>query len=77
MTRASASPPASIHVGSLMDRVGTRCVTLFFVWTVMVLAPVFPLVPWFWSLRLFPAAEVSRRVPTVLRAAARAMAAGG
>jgi MFS family permease len=40
----------SIHVGTLMDRFGTRRVTLFFVWTAMVLAPVFPLVPWFWPL---------------------------
>ena len=42
----------SIHVGVLMDRFGTRRVTLFFVWTAMVLAPVFPLVPWFWPLLL-------------------------
>src|SRR5271169_6193703 len=42
----------SIHVGSLMDRFGTRRVTLFFVWTAMALAPVFPLVPWFWPLLL-------------------------
>ncbi|HEY1430654.1 MAG TPA: MFS transporter [Stellaceae bacterium] len=42
----------SIHVGSLMDRLGTRRVTLFFVWTAMALAPVFPLVPWFWPLLL-------------------------
>jgi MFS family permease len=42
----------SIHIGSLMDRFGTRRVTLFFVWTAMVLAPVFPLVPWFWPLLL-------------------------
>src|SRR5271163_3074794 len=42
----------SIHVGSLMDRLGTRRVTLFFVWTAMVLAPVFPLLPWFWPLLL-------------------------
>ena len=40
----------SIHVGVLMDRLGTRRVTLFFVWTAMALAPVFPLVPWFWPL---------------------------
>src|ERR1700751_4812847 len=40
----------SIHIGVLMDRFGTRKVTLFFVWTSMVLAPLFPLVPWFWSL---------------------------
>src|SRR6201987_746515 len=40
----------SIHVGSLMDRLGTRRVTLFFVWTAMALAPVFPLVPWVWPL---------------------------
>src|SRR5271169_3309037 len=40
----------SIHVGVLMDRFGTRRVTLFFVWTAMALAPVFPLVPWFWPL---------------------------
>ncbi|HXO03033.1 MAG TPA: MFS transporter [Stellaceae bacterium] len=42
----------SIHIGVLMDRFGTRKVTLFFVWTSMVLAPLFPLVPWFWSLLL-------------------------
>src|SRR6202048_2688509 len=40
----------SIHVGVLMDRLGTRRVTLFFVWTAMALAPVFPLLPWFWPL---------------------------
>src|ERR1700756_1239093 len=40
----------SIHVGVLMDRFGTRRVTLFFVWTAMTLAPVFPLLPWFWPL---------------------------
>ena len=38
----------SIHVGALMDRLGTRRVALFFVWTAMALAPVFPLLPWFW-----------------------------
>src|SRR5436305_6250544 len=42
----------SIHVGVLMDRLGTRRVTLFFVWTGICLAPVFPLVPWFWPLLL-------------------------
>ena len=42
----------SIHVGVLMDRFGTRRVSLFFVWTAIVLAPVFPLVPWFWPLVL-------------------------
>ena len=42
----------SIHVGVLMDRFGTRRVTLFFVWTAMVLAPVFPLLSWFWPLLL-------------------------
>src|ERR1700726_3572706 len=40
----------SIHVGVLMDRFGTRRVTLFFVWSAIALAPVFPLVPWFWPL---------------------------
>jgi MFS family permease len=40
----------SIHVGVLMDRYGTRRVTLFFVWSAIALAPVFPLVPWFWAL---------------------------
>src|SRR4051812_35287747 len=40
----------SIHIGVLMDRFGTRKVTLFFVWISMALAPLFPLVPWFWSL---------------------------
>lgn len=33
----------SIHVGVLMDRLGTRRVALFFVWTAMALAPIFPL----------------------------------
>lgn len=42
----------SIHIGVLMDRYGTRRVTLFFVWTAIALAPVFPLVPWFWPLLL-------------------------
>jgi MFS family permease len=42
----------SIHIGVLMDRFGTRKVTLFFVWTGMVLAPLFPFVPWFWGLLL-------------------------
>jgi MFS family permease len=42
----------SIHIGVLMDRFGTRKVTLFFVWTGMALAPLFPLVPWFWTLLL-------------------------
>src|SRR3979490_3416904 len=34
----------SIHVGVLMDRLGTRRVTLFFVWSAIAMAPVFPLV---------------------------------
>src|SRR3954453_21283652 len=42
----------SIHVGVLMDRFGTRRVTMVFVWTGICLAPVFPLVPWFWPLLL-------------------------
>ncbi|MBV8121348.1 MAG: MFS transporter [Alphaproteobacteria bacterium] len=42
----------SIHVGVLMDRFGTRKVTLFFVWAGMALAPLFPLMPWFWPLLL-------------------------
>jgi MFS family permease len=42
----------SIHVGVLMDRFGTRRVTLFFVWTAMALAPIYPLLPWFWPLLL-------------------------
>src|SRR5690349_10243455 len=42
----------SIHIGVLMDRFGTRKVTLFFVWSSMILAPLFPLVPWFWGLLL-------------------------
>ncbi|MGH7065882.1 MAG: MFS transporter [Stellaceae bacterium] len=40
----------SIHVGVLMDRFGTRRVTLFFVWVGMALAPLFPLMPGFWTL---------------------------
>lgn len=42
----------SIHIGVLMDRFGTRRVTLLFVWVGICLAPVFPLVPWFWPLLL-------------------------
>jgi MFS family permease len=42
----------SIHIGVLMDRFGTRRVTLFFVWTGMALAPLFPLMPGFWGLLL-------------------------
>lgn len=42
----------SIHIGVLMDRFGTRRVTLFFVWVGMALAPLFPLVPRFWVLLL-------------------------
>src|SRR6266568_1525762 len=42
----------SIHVGVLMDRFGTRRVTLFFVWTAIALAPVFPLLTSFWPLLL-------------------------
>jgi MFS family permease len=42
----------SIHIGVLMDRLGTRRVTLFFVWTAMALAPVFPLLRSFWPLLL-------------------------
>ena len=40
----------SIHIGVLMDRFGTRAVTLVFVWTGMVLAPLFPLATDFWAL---------------------------
>jgi hypothetical protein len=32
---------------------------LFFVWTAMALAPVFPLLPWFWPLLLL---QLQRRV---------------
>src|ERR1700737_3574670 len=39
----------SIHIGVLMDRFGTRRVTLFFVWTGMALARLFPRVPAFWA----------------------------
>jgi len=47
----------SIHIGVLMDRYGTRRVTLFFVWSAIILAPVFPLVPWFWALLLLQIAN--------------------
>jgi MFS family permease len=50
--RSIAAMFLSIHIGVLMDRFGTRKVTLFFVWTGMALAPLFPLVPWFWTLLL-------------------------
>jgi MFS family permease len=47
----------SIHIGVLMDRFGTRRVTLFFVWMGMALAPLFPLVPGFWVLLLLQLAN--------------------
>src|SRR6202035_3373145 len=47
----------SIHIGVLMDRFGTRRVTLFFVWMGMALAPLFPLVPGFWALLLLQLAN--------------------
>lgn len=47
----------SIHIGVLMDRFGTRRVTLFFVWAAIVLAPAFPLLPWFWPLLLLQIAN--------------------
>ena len=47
----------SIHIGVLMDRFGTRKVTLFFVWVSMALAPLFPLVPVFWLLLLLQLAN--------------------
>jgi MFS family permease len=40
----------SIHIGVMMDRFGTRAVTLVFVWAGMLLAPLFPLMPNFWAL---------------------------
>src|SRR5215472_2719855 len=42
----------SIHVGVLMDRFGTRRVTLFFVWIAIATAPLFPLASGFWPLLL-------------------------
>ena len=42
----------SIHIGVLMDRFGTRAVTLVFVWIGMLLAPLFPLAHSFWPLLL-------------------------
>jgi MFS family permease len=42
----------SIHMGVLMDRLGTRAVTFVFVWTGMLLAPLFPLATGFWPLLL-------------------------
>src|ERR1041385_4665562 len=42
----------SIHIGVLMDRFGTRAVTLNFVWIGMLLAPLFPLASNFWALLL-------------------------
>ncbi len=40
----------SIHIGVLMDRFGTRRVSLFFVCAGMALAPLFPLASGFWAL---------------------------
>ena len=36
-----------VPILAAMDRFDTRKVTLFFVWVGIVLAPLFPLVPWF------------------------------
>jgi MFS family permease len=47
----------SIHIGVLMDRYGTRAVALVFVWTGMVLAPLFPLATGFWTLLLLQLAN--------------------
>jgi MFS family permease len=47
----------SIHIGVLMDRFGTRAVTLVFVWTGMMLAPLFPLASGFWALLLLQLAS--------------------
>src|SRR5215470_15899150 len=54
----------SIHVGVLMDRFGTRRVSLFFVWLAIALAPLFPLVPWFWPLMLL---QIVKRRSAVVR----------
>src|SRR2546423_13734927 len=40
----------SIHIGVLMDRFGTRRVTLFFAWTGVCLAPALPPGPSLWAL---------------------------
>src|SRR3954452_17919075 len=48
--RSCVSMFLSIHIGVLMDRFGTRRITLFFVSTSMLLAPLFPLVRSIWSL---------------------------
>src|SRR5215831_11927602 len=56
----------SIHIGSLMDRFGTRRVTLFFVWTAMALAPIFPLAPWFWPLLAIASGQWRRAVLCVV-----------
>jgi MFS family permease len=42
----------SIHIGVLMDRFGTRRVTLFFVWMAIASAPLFPVAPGFRTLLL-------------------------
>jgi MFS family permease len=47
----------SIHIGVLMDRFGTRAVALVFLWTGMVLAPLFPLATGFWTLLLLQLAN--------------------
>lgn len=42
----------SIHAGTLMDRFGTRRITLIFATGTVLLTPLFPLLPWFWTLVL-------------------------
>ena len=43
----------AIHAGTLMDRFGTRRVMLFIAGITVVLAPIYPLVPWFPALVLW------------------------
>src|SRR4030088_2257191 len=52
----------SIHIGVLMDRFGTRAVTLVFVWTGMLPPPLFPLASSFWA-RLLLQLENDPAVP--------------
>jgi MFS family permease len=61
-TRSILAMFLSIHIGVLMDRFGTRAVSLVFVWIGMVLAPLFPLATGFWTflfLQLVNGAAVS------------------
>src|SRR5437763_14034336 len=47
--RSIVAMALSMQIGVLMGRFGLRKVKLCFVWWGLALAPLFPVVPWFWA----------------------------